>query len=337
MKISLGMKLQSEPWGGGNQFGLALKRYLQNRGVEISLDLQSPDLDLIVFIDPNPRWGTSTYSHRDILKYLLHNPRCLVVHRINNSSEGRGLKSYNQLRIAADKVADHTVFISKWLYDRYVDAGYASPNYSIILNGGDSDLWQRKRQQPRSDRLRLVTHHWSYNPNKGFDIYQKLDDLLATSSRLQQVTFTYIGQIPPGFYFKASNYLKPLAGLVLASELQKHDVYLTAAQNEAAGMHHIEGALCGLPLLYRESGALPEYCHGFGVSFTLENFEQKLQEMMDTYDNWLVRMKDYPHTAERMSESYYQLFLELIERREEIIKRRRWQRQPIWLIKTLLS
>ena len=32
-------------------------------------------------------------------------------------------------------------------------------------------------------------------------------------------------------------------------------------------MHHIEGALCGLPILFRNSGSLPEYCKKYGVSF----------------------------------------------------------------------
>ena len=49
--------------------------------------------------------------------------------------------------------------------------------------------------------------------------------------------------------------------------LSKNHVYLTASINEPAGMHHIEGALSGLPIIYRNSGAIPEYCSDFGVSF----------------------------------------------------------------------
>ena len=32
-------------------------------------------------------------------------------------------------------------------------------------------------------------------------------------------------------------------------------------------MHHIEGALSGLPLIFRKSGALPEYCSDYGIEF----------------------------------------------------------------------
>ena len=339
MKISIGMNLQPGAWGGGNQFGHALTHNLRYKGVEVSFNLKSPGLDIILMAEPDARLRISAYSHRDILKYLLlRNHHCIVVHRINNTSEARNdeAKVYARFRINANKVADHTVFISKWVHARYVEAGFSSPYYSIIFNGGDTGLWQRKQQSECTAKLRLVTHHWSSHPNKGFDVYKKLDKMQESSHWSQLVSFTYIGRLPDGFHFEASRYLEPLSGRALVEELQNHDVYLTASQNEAGGMHHIEGALCGLPLLYRESGALPEYCDGFGISFTAENFEQKLQEMMDTYDHWAGQMKDYPHTAERMCEQYYNLFVELLDHRDEILEWRRLQRRPIALLWALL-
>ena len=85
-----------------------------------------------------------------------------------------------------------------------------------------------------------------------------------------------------------------------------------------------------------ESGALPEYCNGFGISFTAENFEQRLKEMMTSYSHWAGRMKDYPHTAERMCESYYRLFMDLLERREKILQRRKWWRRPDRIVRMLM-
>ena len=38
-------------------------------------------------------------------------------------------------------------------------------------------------------------------------------------------------------------------------------------------MHHIEAVLSGLPVIYKNSGALPEYCKNFGVSFDFLEFE----------------------------------------------------------------
>jgi hypothetical protein len=88
-------------------------------------------------------------------------------------------------------------------------------------------------------------------------------------------------------------------------------------------MHHIEGALCGLPLFYIESGALPEYCDGFGISFTPQNFEQKLQEMIKNFDHWTKIMPFYPHTADKMCSEYFSLFDNLMENKEKILARRK--------------
>ena len=86
------------------------------------------------------------------------------------------------------------------------------------------------------------------------------------------------------------NTLPPLSGLnLLATEIKKSHIYLTASINEPSGNHHIEGAQCGLPLLYIESGGIPEYCNGYGIEFNNENFIEKLSNMIDNYDNELKK------------------------------------------------
>ena len=118
---------------------------------------------------------------------------------------------------------------------------------------------------------------------KGFDVYQRLDSLLSTSEWKNKVEFTYIGNLPDGFNFKNTNHLSPMHGRKLALELSKHDLYISASINEPAGMHHIEGILCGLPIIYRKSGALPEYCSDFGISFENQDFVPPLKKMIKDY------------------------------------------------------
>ena len=340
MKISLGMKLQPGPWGGGNQFGHSLAEYLHHKRVEVSFDLREPDLDLIVLAEPRSNLKISAYSDKDIVKYLLRkNQRAVVVHRINECDERKGTAGVNQRLMRANAGADHTVFISSWLRDLFLSYGLKTPEYRVILNGANRAIFNAGGYERwnGAGKLRLVTHHWGGGRLKGFDIYECLDRMLSEPTFSEKLEFTYIGKLPSGFRFTAARYVPPQSGDKLATSIRSHHVYLTASQNEPAGMHHIEGSMCGLPLLYRESGALPEYCDGFGISFTAENFEQKLEEMMETYDYWADRMKDYPHTAERMCQNYYNLFVELLERRDEIVKRRKWWRRPVWLAQTLLS
>jgi hypothetical protein len=340
MNVSLGMKLQAGAWGGGNQFGHALANYLRDQGAEVSFDLHAPDLDIILLTEPRSNLKISAYCDKDVTRYLLQKKsRAIVIHRINECDERKGTTGVNQRLIQANACADFTVFISSWLGQLFLGQSLKTPRHRVILNGANTDIFNDQSYIPWNglSKLKLVTHHWGAGYLKGFDIYERLDRMLSKSVFGEKFDFTYIGNLPDNVHLTHTHLIPPQSGVELANSIRSHHVYLTASQNEPAGMHHIEGALCGLPLLYRESGALPEYCQGFGVSFTVENFEQKLQEMMDTYEHWAAQMKNYPHIAERMCESYYHLFLELLERRDEIIRQRHWWRKPVWLARTLLS
>ena len=337
MKISLGMKLQSGPWGGGNQFGVSFAQYLREQGIEVSFDLKDPNLDIILF---TASLASAAYTDRDIIRYLtFKNRRALAIYRINECDERKGTTGVNQRIMQANQCADHTVFISGWLRDLYFQQGLRPEYFDVLPNGANAEIFNSNgyKKWIGDGKLKLVTHHWGANLLKGFDIYERLDKMLGEVEWRDIIEFTFIGNVPQGFKFANSRHLLPQSGRELADSIRKNHIYLTASQNEPAGMHHIEGAMCGLPLLYRESGALPEYCNGFGVSFTEHNFEQKLREMINTYDHWAGKMKEYPYTSDYMSEQYYQLCLRLLSRREEILARRKWSRRLPWLVKTLTN
>ena len=56
-------------------------------------------------------------------------------------------------------------------------------------------------------------------------------------------------------------------GKKLAKAIKENHLYLTASINEPSGNHHIESSQCGLPLLFINSGGIPEYAELFGVKF----------------------------------------------------------------------
>ena len=64
--------------------------------------------------------------------------------------------------------------------------------------------------------------------------------------------FTYVGNLPKNFNFKNSNYISPLDGLELASEL-RNIIFISPHLNEPSGNHHIEAAVWS-PLLFIDSG-----------------------------------------------------------------------------------
>ena len=95
-------------------------------------------------------------------------------------------------------------------------------------------------------KLKIVTHHWGSNWNKGFDVYKKLDDLLVDDYWGKLIDFKYIGNLPEGFKFKNAEYVPPLSGIKLAEELKSNHIYITGSLNEPSGNHHIESSQCGL-------------------------------------------------------------------------------------------
>jgi len=156
---------------------------------------------------------------------------------------------------------------------------------------------------------------------KGYLDYQYIDSLLGQGFD-NEFDFTIIGNVPENLKFKHSTILNPLWGLDLSTELKKHDVYLTASRNEPSGNHHMEGALCGLPVMYIDSGALPEYCENFGVLYNIDNFIDKLREVKSNYENLTKNLKNYPYNFNNAAENYEKIFLESIKNKKSILKKR---------------
>ncbi len=314
MKISIGSKIVEGPWGGGNLFVKNLSQYLLNNGHKVIYDLSEPDIDLILLTDPRSRKeSSSSFNHIEINKYKEHvNKNVKVIQRINECDERKGTENINEFYLEASNSADHIVFVSSWLENIYLNLGMDNKKTSVILSGSNDEIFNSKNSEylTSGNPVRLLTHHWSSHKNKGFDIYKQIDDLIGTEKWKGKLEFTYIGNVSPEYTFSNSNILKPLAGEDLASEIRKHHIYVTASINEPSGNHHIEAAQCGLPILYIESGGIPEYCDDFGVSFT-HDFEEKLESIILDYENHKKKMEYYPFNSEKMCDEYFKLFTQL--------------------------
>ena len=321
MKVSIGAFIKEGPWGGGNLFFKNLKEYLEANGHHVINHLFDDDIDLILLTDPRKKSESSSYTHKEILKYKNYiNPSVKVVHRINECDERKKTKGLNQFLFKANQCSDATVFVSDWIKNLYEKQGFNISNPHVVMSGSNSKIFNSDKQNlwDKDEKMKIVTHHWSGNWNKGFDIYEKLDLLLNESKYSEKFEFLYIGNIPNNFSFQNTKVIKPLSGLFLAEELKKCHLYITASRNEPSGNHHIEGALCGLPVLYINSGALPEYCKGYGLEFDVDNFELKLLELKDSYLDVKEAMIKYPYNSEKMCQEYENLFQNLIKEKVEI-------------------
>ena len=319
MKISIGSKIVEGPWGGGNLFVKNLSNYLKRNGHRVIYDLSEPDIDLILLTDPRSRKeSSSSFNHIEINKYKEYvNKNVKVIQRINECDERKGTENINNFYLEASNSADHVVFVSSWLEKIYLNLGMDENKTSVILSGSNTEIFNPVNSDYLDTQtpVKLLTHHWSSHRNKGFEIYKLIDDLIVTNKWKDKLEFTYIGNISPEYKFYNSNILKPLAGEELASEIKRHHIYVTASINEPSGNHHIEAAQCGLPILYIESGGIPEYCKGFGVSF-IDDFEKKLELIISEYETHKQGMEKYPFNSEKMCEEYFQLFNFLIRDNE---------------------
>ncbi len=88
---------------------------------------------------------------------------------------------------------------------------------------------------------------------KGFDIYEKVDRLIA-DGKLPGFRLRVIGRWPASIRWRSAELFGPMTGRPLAEKLRECHIYLTASRWEPCGMHHVEGAQCGLPLVYHEDG-----------------------------------------------------------------------------------
>jgi len=326
MKISIGTKIKKGPWGGGNLFAINLSEYLSKKGHEVFFDLKEEDLDVILITEPRKTSESSAFTNNDVLNYKKYiNRNVVVVHRINECDERKGTNYLNSYLLYANMAADHTIFVSSWLKNLFINLGINKEKSSVILAGANNEIFNNSNFAPwdKKSKIKIVTHHWGGNWNKGFSIYKKLDELLDLNEYKKRIEFSYIGNLPNKFKFKNVHVVKPLSGKKLASEIKKNHIYLTGSINEPSGNHHIEAGQCGLPILYIDSGGIPEYCDGYGEKFTPSNFEIKLEKIIKDYDYYLKKIKTYPYNSDSMSSEYMNLFEKLVKSNKQIEKKQK--------------
>ena len=179
-----------------------------------------------------------------------------MVQRINECDERKRTNNVNKLYFEASLIADHIIFVSDWLRDIYVNLGMERLKTSTVLSGSNPDIFNsEERSFKKGEKFKVVTHHWSNNYFKGYQIYKKFDDLLNDKKWSNLFEFSYIGNVSQNFDFKNTNVIDPLSGKN-CNGLKKNHIYLTASINRPSGNHHIEASQCGLPVLYLESGGM---------------------------------------------------------------------------------
>lgn len=311
--VAISMRPTRSPWGGSSPFVWQLHRILQRRGYDVIYHLRRKP-DLVFIIDPRADHPAKRFTLKDLVPFRKAHPEVPIVHRINECDQRKGTDFMDELLRQTNALSDYTIFIAEWLRDYFVERWFdANKPHSCIYNGADPSIYHPigYRLPREGEPIRIVTHHWSDNPMKGFDVYEKIDHLIADGA-LKGFEQWVIGRWPKTIQWKSSRLIRPMTGRPLAEHLRQCHFYVTASRWEPCGMHHVEGAQCGLPLLYHEDGGgIVEAGMKYGLGFR-DNVVERIHEMAARLPELRDKLLNAMPSGERMALDYADVIQKLI-------------------------
>lgn len=254
---------------GGAQFLANLERYLQ-------------EMDIATTHRLNDSYDVLFTSHwlvprAVILHAIRQNPEVRIVQRIGGSAQDYGRKDdADERQRAVNRLADLTIFQSQYCRyatrEKFPVIGEDGP---VIYNPVDVELFDPegpRRDFPEPFRLACVT--WSTNVMKGaFSIYE-------VARRHPELGFVLCGRYPDAPDLPNLHVLGVLERGTLATVLRSCHALLTFSQNEACPNHVLEALASGLPILYHNSGAMPEIVGDCGLPVTVDSFPEQLERLV---------------------------------------------------------
>jgi len=315
MKVFFNLRPPRGSYGGGAFFVKNLIDYLEKNNIETTFKLNS-NIDIIFLIDPR-KGKHKLYGIWDILKFKERNPKVKIIHRVNECDIKRK-KSINIEKILLHSMnhSDKVIFVSSWLKQYYINKynDCSKLNSKFILNGCNHNFYYpyKKGEKIKNEKLIIVTHHWSNDYLKGFEIYNKLDEKLNIRNDFELI---FVGNYNKSYSPKNVKLISPKNGKELGDILRQSDIYLTATQNEPGGAHYLEGLSCGLPILfYKNGGGVKEICEPCGEEFIdIDDFFVKLELIKNNYDKYVNNINYNYLNSNRCSKEYYDIIMDQIQ------------------------
>tara|TARA_R110000796_G_scaffold22632_1_gene65425 strand:- start:2933 stop:3877 length:945 start_codon:yes stop_codon:yes gene_type:complete len=312
-KIYLNRKSVKGPYGGGNKTLALLEQRIVEEGHKLVYELEN-DIDVIFCYDPRPNQNGIWYQN--FINYKKINHYCKIVQRVGDT----GTHSKPQLtallkQIVKFKTTDFFIFPSKWARDMIE---HSNSNYQIIPNRPLAQFYENRDDVPgrNKDVINIVTHHWSDNRKKGFEVYEKfgkkIKDGLVINDK--NVKFTYIGRYSQHFTSDGISVISPVGVSDLNRMLPKYDIYLTASEEEAGANHVLEAMAAGLPILYRENGgSINEYCKDYGIKYEkFDDLIKKIQQVDSNFAYEKEKVLKYCETANNTIEEYIEIIKRML-------------------------
>jgi glycosyltransferase involved in cell wall biosynthesis len=244
------------PYGGGNQFLLALRRELARRGVAVEVNRVSGGT-------PACLYNSFNFDFARLRRFS--RPAVRMVHRVDGPiGVYRGFDDGTDRRIVEiNELAHATILQSHYSLEKHRELGLGLRNPVVIPNAADPEIFQPPAAREPLDgrRLRVIVSSWSDNPRKGADVLVWLDRNLDFDA----YDVTFAGRTQEAF--ERISVVDPLPSEQLADLLRAQDVYLAPSRDDPCSNALLEALACGLPAAFRRSGGHPELVGEAGIGF----------------------------------------------------------------------
>lgn len=264
----------------------------------------------------------SYHNIREVIQMKRKYPNKIFVHRIDGP-----ISFYSNLQDKRDDLiyhsndilSDATVFQSCWSAIENKRMKMKEKHFErTIVNAPDPEIFFPKIEYKRQnkEKFKLIATSWSHNMKKGFNVYRWMDDNLD----FNRYEMKFIGNSP--IKFSNIEHVKPLASVLLAEELRKSDIFITASEKDPCSNSLIEALHCGLPAIALNDGGHPEIIGKGGELFNdPKEIPDFIKKISDHYDHYCRNIK--MPTLEEVGAEYYNLMVEVCRhvRRRNIVKK----------------
>jgi glycosyltransferase involved in cell wall biosynthesis len=293
MKIHILFKFKNSPTGGGNQFLRSLKKHLQ------SISAYEDDIkkaDIVLF---------NSHQHAvETAKIKTKYPNKFFVHRIDGP-----MRLYNKtsdrrddiVAVSNKYIADATIFQSIWSRQQNHTSGLIPKEFeTVICNAPDASNFNHKDKKDFSTdrKVRLIATSWSKNWNKGFKIYQWMDQNLD----FNRFEMKFVGNSP--VEFKNVEKIPPIDSKGVAEKLKECDVFIFASPIEACSNSLLEALHCGLPVVGVNGSSNPEIIGKGGEVFDQpDDIPALLEKITNNYKGYQANINN--PSIEDVGKKYY--------------------------------
>lgn len=271
--VSLWHEFHKPPYGGGNQFMMALQQAMEKLGVRTVTNKLSSSVDVHIC---NSCWFDYKKFQRKAGSFPVR-----MIHRIDGPVtlyRGEGREEDEKIFDLNRQLASATVFQSAYSFKESYALGFRAVSPVVIHNSVNGNIFNpnEKESFAGQGRIKLVSSAWSDNPRKGGPFLKWLDEHLDWD----RFEYTFIGRVQQSF--ENIHHIEPVPSEELADLLRQHDIYVSVSLHEPCSNALLEALACGLPALYRNDGGNPELVSFGGLPFTgKEDILEKLDRLAE--------------------------------------------------------